>query len=111
MCPSSSSRNGHDLKTLNASTAPSPTSAMRRYRPTWVNISTEAFAANVRAMKAWVGPRVSFLAVLKADAYGHGAAALAGTALESGASAIGVSSIEEGLALREAGVTGPILIL
>ena len=58
-----------------------------------------------------VGAGTRLMAVLKADAYGHGAAALAPIALASGADAIGVSSIEEGLHLRENGITAPILLL
>lgn len=58
-----------------------------------------------------VGAATRVMAVLKADAYGHGAVTLAPIALQSGADAIGVSSIEEGLSLREAGVTAPILLL
>ncbi len=58
-----------------------------------------------------MGAGTRIMAVLKADAYGHGAAALAPVAIQSGADAIGVSSIEEGRALREAGVNAPILLL
>jgi alanine racemase len=62
-------------------------------------------------MKNAVGPRGKLLAVLKADAYGHGAAALAPIAIREGASGIGVSSLEEGIALRDSGITAPILVL
>lgn len=54
---------------------------------------------------------VELMAVLKADAYGHGAIPLAKVAVENGASHIGVSSLEEALALREAGISAPVLIL
>jgi alanine racemase len=81
------------------------------YRPTWVNISRAAFLSNVRQLKSYVGPSVKLCAVLKADAYGHGAGVLAPVAIEGGADFIGVSSIEEGLELRRANFTAPILIL
>lgn len=84
---------------------------MISYRPTWAEISTSAFASNVRSLKSWVGDSVRLMAVLKADAYGHGASALAPIALKNGASSIGVSSLEEAIQLREARIKAPILIL
>lgn len=84
---------------------------MDQYRPTWVSISTTSFAHNVREMKRRAGRRVAVMAVLKADAYGHGAGRLAPVALKAGAEAIGVSSLEEGITLRQSGVLAPILIL
>ncbi len=82
----------------------------QRFRPTWAEVSLTAFASNVRALRDLAGSS-RLLAVLKADAYGHGAAALAPVALENGADSIGVSSIEEGISLREAGIKAPVLIL
>lgn len=84
---------------------------MTNYRPTWAEISRGAFAANVRRAKSMTGRHVEMMAVLKADGYGHGAEALAPLAIKNGAASIGVSSIEEGVALRNAGVRAPILIL
>lgn len=81
------------------------------YRPTWAEISKAAFSSNVAQVKKWVGKNTRVLAVLKANAYGHSATALAPAALKAGASAIGVSSLEEGLSLRESGIRAPILIL
>src|SRR5258706_12710263 len=81
------------------------------YRPTWVEISRSAFSSNVRNLKKFIGDRVKLLAVLKADRYGHGAKTLAPLAIENGAAMIGVSSLEEGIELRESGIKAPILIL
>ncbi len=81
------------------------------YRPTWAEISSAAFSSNAAQIKKWAGSKTKLLAVLKANAYGHVAAALAPVALRAGASGIGVSSLEEGIALREAGIKAPILIL
>lgn len=81
------------------------------YRPTWAEISPDAFAHNISQVKKWVGKNVQLLAVLKANAYGHSANLLAPVALRAGASQIGVSSLEEGISLREAGIRAPILIL
>lgn len=81
------------------------------YRPTWAEISRRAFSSNVRQIKLAQGPGVSVMAVLKADAYGHGAEALAPLAMLNGASLLGVSSLEEGIALRKSGFQDPIFLL
>ncbi|MCG3206200.1 MAG: Alanine racemase 1 [Elusimicrobia bacterium] len=103
------------LLTLRENLNPPPTepasSPVRFYRPTWVEISTHCFASNLRQIKQWVGPNAHVLAVLKADGYGHGALPLAQVAASQGAAMIGVSSLEEGIHLREGGVEIPILIL
>ena len=84
---------------------------MNFYRPTWVEVSAAAFAANIQKIRSLVGPKVKIMAVLKADAYGHGAVSLAPVAVKNGVSAIGVSSLEEAIQLRDAGLKAPILIL
>lgn len=84
---------------------------VRPSRPTWLEVDLEAVAGNVREMKRLVGSCVDVLAVLKADAYGHGAIKVARTALNNGASTCGVASINEAIRLREAGVDAPILVL
>ncbi|NIV30758.1 MAG: alanine racemase, partial [Anaerolineae bacterium] len=80
-------------------------------RPTWLEVDLEAIAHNVRRVAEIVGPAVKVLAVLKADGYGHGAVRVARTALNNGACCLGVASINEGLVLRQAGVSAPILVL
>lgn len=74
-------------------------------------IDLEAIRANVRAMRAGVPAGTKLLAVVKADAYGHGALQVARAALEAGASWLAVALVEEGAALREAGIEAPILVL
>jgi alanine racemase len=76
-----------------------------------LEVDLEAIAHNVRRVVEIVGPSVQVLAVLKADGYGHGAVRVARTALNNGACSLGVASINEGLALRRAGVSAPILVL
>ena len=71
-------------------------------------IDAGAIADNVRALRAAAGTP-EFLAVVKADGYGHGAATAARAALEGGATWIGVADPEEALALRRAGVDAPLL--
>jgi alanine racemase len=82
-----------------------------RLRPTWVEIDIDAIAHNTRCLKQIVGERVALMAVVKADGYGHGAVAVARTALTNGASHIAVANLEEATILREAGIRAPILIL
>jgi alanine racemase len=81
------------------------------HRPTWVEISRSAFRANLRAIQSWISPSVKVLSVLKADAYGHGAAPLAKIAMQQGSAGIGISSLEEAIQLRQAGIRSPLLIL
>lgn len=80
-------------------------------RPTWVEIDLEAIGQNVRQIVQLVGPGVKVMAVLKADGYGHGAVKVAHTLLNNGASWLGVACAGEAIALRQAGVDCPILIL
>jgi alanine racemase len=85
--------------------------AARPARPTWVEVDLEAVAFNVQQIKEIVGPEVQVLAVLKADAYGHGAVTVARTALNNGASFCGVASVNEAIRMRQSGVDAPILVL
>jgi alanine racemase len=81
------------------------------YRPTWVEISHPAFRYNIRQLRSLIHKKTKILAVVKANAYGHLAVPLSKLALQNGADALGVASIEEGITLREAGIAGPVLIL
>ena len=80
------------------------------YRPAWVEIDLKAIRFNLRAIKEKVG-KTKIMAVVKADAYGHGAIEVSRTALEEGAYALAVSNMEEALELRDAHIDCPILIL
>ena len=77
----------------------------------WVEIDLGALAHNVQQLVKLLSPRTQLMAVVKADAYGHGAAAVAQTAIQSGASWLGVATVPEGIQLRESGIKAPILIL
>ena len=81
---------------------------MSGLRPTWVEVDLAAIRHNVRVLKP---ENAELMAVVKADAYGHGDVAVARAALEGGASWIGVALVEEGLRLRDAGVDAPVLVL
>jgi len=80
-------------------------------RWSWVEIDTKAIEHNVREFKKRIGARVRMMAVVKADAYGHGAIEVARVALANGASWLGVATVREGVELRQAGIEEPILIL
>jgi alanine racemase len=66
---------------------------------------------NTALVKDLVGPRTAVMAVVKANGYGHGAVPAARAALEGGATWLGVSSVPEGIELRQAGIRAPILNL
>lgn len=77
----------------------------------WVEIDLEALSYNVQKLRQFLAPHTQLMAVVKADAYGHGAVTVAQTALQGGASWLGVATVPEGIQLREAGIEAPILIL
>jgi len=77
----------------------------------WVEIDLSALTHNVKQLKNLLSPQTELMAVVKADAYGHGAVAVSQTVLQAGASWLGVATIPEGIELREAGIEAPILLL
>jgi alanine racemase len=77
----------------------------------WAEIDLDALAANVRAFKRHCGGGVEIIAVVKANAYGHGAEMISRAALAAGAVRLAVHRWQEGEALRRAGIEAPILIL
>lgn len=81
------------------------------FRPTVANIDLDALASNFHSSKAFIGPDLEYMAVVKANAYGHGAIACAQRLETEGADWFAVASVEEGLELRLAGIQKPILIL
>lgn len=81
------------------------------YRNTWVEVDLDAIAHNVQAFRAHLPQRTQIMAVVKADGYGHGSIPVAKEALAAGASYLGVALLDEGIELREAGISAPILVL
>jgi len=77
----------------------------------WIEIDLGAVAHNTKATAALLGPGVKISAVVKADAYGHGAAPVAKTALKAGADALAVTYLDEALELRRAGIKAPMLVM
>ncbi|NDJ22969.1 alanine racemase [Nostoc sp. B(2019)] len=77
----------------------------------WVEIDLGALSYNVQQLVQFLSPRTQLMAVVKADAYGHGAVTVAQTVLQSGASWLGVATVPEAIQLREGGIKAPIVIL
>ena len=80
---------------------------MTRFRPTVAEIDLDAVRHNVRPDR----PDAALMAVVKSNGYGHGAIPVARAARSAGAEWLGVALVEEGIALRDAGVEGPVLVL
>src|SRR3990172_9278365 len=80
-------------------------------RPTWVEISLPQLLENYRIIREHVGPERAIMAIVKADAYGHGLSEVARTLAGAGADWFGVTSADEGIELRQLGITQPILLL
>ena len=77
----------------------------------WADVDLDAIARNVGTLKGLLKPGTLFMAVVKADGYGHGALEVARTAIAAGADRLGVATVEEALRLRAGGVTAPIHML
>jgi alanine racemase len=80
-------------------------------RPTRAAVDLDAIAGNYRFLRERIGPGRALFCVVKADAYGHGAAAVARRLEREGADRFAVAVAEEGMALRRAGARGEILLL
>lgn len=81
------------------------------HKDAWVEINLEHLAQNILAIKKTIPQNKKMMAIVKADAYGHGAQMLAQTMLASGVDCFGVSSIDEGLDLRQVKIKAPILVV
>lgn len=81
------------------------------HKDAWVEINLENLAHNIREIRNIIPKEKKFLGIVKADAYGHGAQMIAQTMLASGVDWFGVSSIDEGLDLREIKIKAPILVV
>ena len=80
-------------------------------RPTWAEVDLDALAHNFHVIRQRVGPDVKVLAAVKANAYGHGAVECSRRLEREGADWFGVALPEEGVELRNAGITAPILCM
>jgi alanine racemase len=80
-------------------------------RPTWAEVSLGTLRHNFRAVQRHISTAVTVCAIVKADAYGHGAVECARALEEEGARWFGVTSLDEAIPLREAGIRGRILLM
>ena len=80
-------------------------------RPTWAEISLDSFKSNLGEVRGLVGGNVRIMAVVKANAYGHGAVRVSEVALNGGADILGVATVAEAVELREAGIKSGIFLL
>ncbi|MCK5219843.1 alanine racemase, partial [bacterium] len=80
-------------------------------RPTWVTVDLSALQWNFRQVRRLVGSSVKILAIVKANAYGHGAVECSRALVAAGADTLGVATVAEGIELRKAGVRLPIVVL
>jgi len=80
-------------------------------RPNWAEISLSALAENYRVIARHLGPGITPCCVIKCDAYGHGVIETARALEDAGAVWLGVTSTEEGIAVRDSGVTLPVLVM
>ena len=80
-------------------------------RPAWTEIDLGRLRRNLQLIRRDLPRNVQLMAVVKDEAYGHGALDVARIALEEGAWGFGLSTLEEAMALRDAGITAPLLLL
>ncbi len=86
-------------------------SSLTRELNAWIEVDLDRLAANVRALRREVGPEVELIAVVKANAYGHGVAGVAPALEQAGVDRFAVFSVAEGLGLRALGIARPVLVL
>lgn len=84
---------------------------MRKSRLNWLEISKKNITHNLSIIRELIGKERKLMAVVKSNAYGHGMCEVAGIAIKAGVDWIGVNSIEEGIELKDKGITQPTLIL
>jgi alanine racemase len=82
-----------------------------RARPTWLEVQRPALIHNIRQVRSLLRPGCRLMGVTKANAYGHGATAVAETYVQAGVDYLAVASLSEALELRSAGIRAPILVL
>ncbi|MGB2601874.1 MAG: alanine racemase [Candidatus Omnitrophota bacterium] len=81
------------------------------YRPTWAEVDLGAVRHNLGNIRSLVDEKVDIMAVVKANAYGHGISQVSQALVEEGVNYLGVATVDEGLKLRSSGIKVPILVL
>ena len=98
-------------KKNNVDTDPSFEGEIDPTQRAWIEVSGKAIEANVRQLRSKLKNNCEFMAVVKADGYGHDAKVVSENAIKGGASQLGVATLKEGLKLRSFGINVPILVL
>ena len=96
---------------INFDTLPSFEGEIDPTQRAWIEVSGKAIEANVRQLRSKLKNNCEFMAVVKADGYGHDAKVVSKYAIKGGASQLGVATLKEGIILRSFGINIPILIL
>ena len=81
------------------------------FRPAWAEVDIDAVKYNIKKLKNYIGKNVKFIAVVKGDAYGHGAVEIARQSISNGIDYFAVALVEEGIELRNSSINIPILVL
>jgi alanine racemase len=81
------------------------------YRDTWVEIDLDSISENIYSLKSIISEEVLMIAVIKANAYGHGALQVAKCALKAGVNYLAVAFLDEAISLRYSGIIAPIIVL
>ena len=82
-----------------------------KYQRAWAEINLSYLAHNLSTIRKNITGEVNVMGIVKADGYGHGAVPVANTLLSEGVRSLGVATCEEGVQLRENGITVPILVM
>ena len=77
------------------------------HRPTWAEIDLSALRHNLQEIRRRIGANVKILGVVKANAYGHGDYEVGALLVKDGVEMLGIALLEEGIRLREKGITSP----
>src|SRR5262245_32266063 len=110
-CRASAAVRGSSADLLDSCFMPADETTPGARRPTWVRISLDSLRHNYRTIRKNIGPTIAVMAVVKANAYGHGAVECSRALEAEGADWFGVALPEEGIELRQAGISSPILCL
>ena len=99
------------MNSFSQASQPEPHEAGYSRQRAWVEVDAEAIRRNASSLSRFLAPGCALMAVVKADGYGHGAVPVAQAAMGGGASCFGVATLAEGVQLRRAGITAPVLVL
>lgn len=93
------------------SSLPAPTDTVTRDLNAWIEVALDRLAGNVAAIRGVLGEGREIIAIVKGNAYGHGAVEVARALIEAGVERLAVAYMPEAVALRQAGITAPLLVL